>query len=127
MTRWTVLPLAWAFALAACGGGERTSAPSEPGDGHRAAQPQMETDLTGDTSPDSESASGTPCEGQLDFSESDDKCSGNVGCEELGVECGECTCTLCWNDDCLIEVCDDGGSDECAPGPWGSDGMGGHR
>jgi hypothetical protein len=43
----------------------------------------------------------------------DAACAGNVGCTELGVQCGECACTLCWNETCVDSICDDGGAPEC--------------
>jgi hypothetical protein len=38
----------------------------------------------------------------------DGQCRGNTGCTDLGVTCGECACTLCWNQTCFNVVCDDG-------------------
>jgi hypothetical protein len=39
----------------------------------------------------------------------DSRCAGNVGCTRLSVSCGNCACTLCWNETCVDSLCDDGG------------------
>jgi hypothetical protein len=51
----------------------------------------------------------------------DGRCEGNRGCTELVVICGDCVCTLCWNERCVVATCDDGGSEECPGGPWFAD------
>ncbi len=65
-----------------------------------------------------DSATGTACEGGAQFVNEDTTCPGNKGCTERGVECGMCVCTLCWNEECLVVTCDDGGSEECPGSPW---------
>lgn len=49
------------------------------------------------------------------------RCSGNRGCLELDVICGQCACTLCADEYCLEETCDDGGSEECPGNPFDDD------
>lgn len=51
----------------------------------------------------------------------DARCEGNRGCTELEVICGECACTLCWNERCVVATCNDGGTDRCPGSPWDSD------
>ena len=48
----------------------------------------------------------------------DDECSGNTGCTDMGVECGECVCGMCEEDRCVVVICDDGGSPDCPGSPW---------
>ena len=43
----------------------------------------------------------------------DARCAGNVGCTYMGHVCGSCACTLCLDEQCLENICDDGGSPEC--------------
>jgi len=49
------------------------------------------------------------------------RCTGNVGCTEKSVVCGDCVCVLCADEYCLTTMCDDGGSPECPGFPWDGD------
>lgn len=106
-------------SLAACGEEDNASSGADAvADGATETVGDPPADVEGEV----DTAAGTPCEGQMDLSDEDGACVGNVGCAELGVECGMCVCVLCWNEDCLVSACDDGGSDECPGSPWNDDG-----
>lgn len=67
---------------------------------------------------------GTACEGGSGTEDDYDECLDNVGCTELEVECGECVCTLCADQDCVEVTCDDGGSEDCPGSPFGEEDAG---
>ena len=77
------------------------------------------------TSAPPESAKGTACEAWENTANLDSKkngnCSGNVGCTERSIGCGECGCEICWNETCLFHNCNHGGTPECPGGPGGFD------
>ena len=81
-------------------------------------RPHESLDASADVPVDTD-PTGTACEGHsLNSSDYDGACSGNVGCTQLGVQCGNCACTMCLDEACVLALCDDGGTDECPGSPW---------